>query len=40
LTSVTSLRLRQAWNWGGLSFKQLAARTCEVVDKHETNDRV
>src|SRR5215212_9606231 len=37
--SVTRLRLRQAWNWGGLSFKQLAVRTYEAVDRHETVDR-
>ena len=31
--------LPEAWNWGGLSFKELAVRTYEAVDKHETIDR-
>jgi membrane protein len=31
--------LPQAWNWGGLSFKELAVRTYEALDKHETIDR-
>jgi len=37
--SFTWLRLPQAWKWGGLSFKELAVRTYEAVDKHETIDR-
>src|SRR3954447_10780221 len=37
--SLTSIRLREAWNWGGLSFKDLALRTYEAMDKHETIDR-
>jgi membrane protein len=37
--SLTWLRLPQAWKWGGLSFKELAVRTYEAVDKHETIDR-
>jgi hypothetical protein len=32
-------RLPQAWTWGGLSFKELAVRTYEAVDKHEIIDR-
>jgi membrane protein len=32
-------RLPEAWNWGGLSFKELAARTYEAVVRHETLDR-
>ncbi len=35
----TWLRLPDAWKWGGLSFKELAVRTYEAVDKHETIDR-
>ena len=37
--SFTWLRLPQAWKWGGLSFKELAVRTYEAMDKHETIDR-
>ena len=37
--TLTWLRLPQAWHWGGLSFKELAIRTYEAVDKHETIDR-
>jgi membrane protein len=37
--SLTLLRLPEAWNWGGLSFKELAVRTYEAMDKHETIDR-
>ena len=37
--SLTSIRLREAWDWGGLSFKELALRTYEAMDKHETIDR-
>ena len=36
---LTWLRLPQAWKWGGLSFKELAIRTYQAVDKHETIDR-
>jgi membrane protein len=32
-------RLPRAWKWGGLSFKELAVRTYEAVDEHETIDR-
>jgi membrane protein len=32
-------RWSQAWKWGGLSFKELAVRTYEAVDKHEIIDR-
>jgi membrane protein len=38
--SFTLLRLPHAWKLGGLSFKELAVRTYEAVDKHETIDRV
>ncbi len=37
--SVTLLRLSEAWNWGGLTFRELAVRTYAAVDKHETVDR-
>src|SRR4051794_23378077 len=37
--SLTSIRLREAWNWGGLTFKELAVRTYRQIDKHETLDR-
>jgi membrane protein len=37
--SITSVRLREAWNWGGLSAKELAVRTWHAIDKHETLDR-
>src|SRR4051812_35424475 len=37
--SLTSIRLREAWNWGGLSAKQLATRTYAAMDQHETIDR-
>src|SRR5437763_7381544 len=36
---VTSIRVREAWNWGGLSLRQLVVRTYEAMDKHETIDR-
>jgi membrane protein len=31
-----SVRLREAWNWGGLSFRELAVRTYKAVDQHDT----
>jgi membrane protein len=31
-----SIRLREAWNWGGLSFRDLALRTYKAMDKHDT----
>ena len=37
--SLSLPRLPAAWNWGGLSFKEVAVRTYEAVDKHETLDR-
>ncbi len=37
--SLTSIRLKEAWNWGGLSTKELAKRTYRQVDKHEILDR-
>jgi membrane protein len=37
--SLTSIRLREAWNWGGLSAKDLAVRTWHAMNQHETLDR-
>jgi membrane protein len=37
--SLTKLRLREAWNWGGLSAKELAKRTWTEMDRHGTLDR-
>jgi membrane protein len=34
--SFTSLRLKEAWNWGGLSFRELMVRTYKAMDKHDT----
>lgn len=34
--AFTSIRLREAWNWGGLSFRELAMRTYKAMDKHDT----
>jgi membrane protein len=34
--SLTSIRLREAWNWGGLSAKELAKRTYGAMDRHDT----
>jgi hypothetical protein len=33
--SLTSIRLREAWNWGGLSAKELAIRTWHAMDQHK-----
>jgi membrane protein len=37
--AITTIRLREAWNWGGLTARELATRTYEAIDKHETLDR-
>src|SRR4051794_3172469 len=37
--SLTTIRLREAWNLGGLSIRQLALRTYAEIDRHETIDR-
>jgi membrane protein len=37
--SVTKLKLKEAWNWGGLSARQLARRTWTQMDQHGTLDR-
>jgi membrane protein len=34
--SLYSIRLREAWNWGGLSFRELAVRTYKAMDQHDT----
>jgi membrane protein len=34
--SLTSIRLREAWNWGGLSAKQLAKQTWGALGQHDT----
>jgi membrane protein len=34
--SLTSIRLREAWNWGGLSARELAVRTYQAMDRHDT----
>ncbi len=37
--SLTTVRLRQAWSWGGLTMKELAVRTYRQMEAHETLDR-
>jgi membrane protein len=37
--SLTTVRLREAWNWGGLTLKELLARTYRQIDRHDTLDR-
>ena len=37
--SLISVRLRDAWNWGGLTAKELGIRTYRAINKHETLDR-
>ena len=34
--SISSIRLREAWNWGGLSARELAVRTWKAMDQHDT----
>ena len=34
--SFTSIRLKEAWNWGGLSFRELVVRTYKAIDQHDT----
>lgn len=34
--SFTSIRLREAWKWGGLSFRELVLRTFKAMDQHDT----
>jgi membrane protein len=37
--SLTRVRLSEAWNWGGLSTRELALRTYKAMEQHETLDR-
>jgi membrane protein len=37
--AFTKVRLREAWNWGGLSAKELAKRTWKQMSDHDTLDR-
>jgi membrane protein len=37
--SLTKVRLREAWNWGGLSASELARRTWKGMNDHLTFDR-
>jgi len=39
LMCLTTVRLSQAWNWGGLTFKEPALRSYRQMDAHETLDR-
>ncbi len=32
--AFTSIRFKEAWNWGGLSFSELMVRTYQAMDKH------
>ena len=34
--SLRSIRLREAWNWGGLSARELGVRTYRAMDRHDT----
>lgn len=34
--AFTSIRLKEAWNWGGLSFREVMVRTYQAMDKHDT----
>lgn len=34
--AFTSIRLKEAWNWGGLSFRDLVVRTYHAMDRHDT----
>ncbi|MHB1422750.1 MAG: YihY/virulence factor BrkB family protein [Gemmataceae bacterium] len=34
--AFTSIRLKEAWNWGGLPLRDLAVRTYQAMDKHDT----
>ena len=34
--SFMRVRLKEAWNWGGLSFKELGRRTWKAMDEHDT----
>lgn len=34
--AFTSIRLKEAWNWGGLSLRALVVRTYKAMDQHDT----
>jgi membrane protein len=34
--TLTSIRLKEAWNWGGLSLRDLLVRTYRAMDQHDT----
>lgn len=34
--AFTSIRFKEAWNWGGLSFRELMVRTYRAMDEHDT----
>jgi membrane protein len=34
--ALTSIRLKEVWNWGGLSFRELVVRTYKAMDQHDT----
>jgi membrane protein len=34
--ALTSIRLKEAWNWGGLSLRELVVRTYKAMDQHDT----
>ena len=34
--SLTKIRLREAWNWGGLTARELALRTWHAMEQHDT----
>jgi membrane protein len=34
--ALSSIRLKEAWNWGGLSFRELVVRTYQAIDQHNT----
>ncbi len=34
--AISSIRLREAWNWGGLSAKEVGVRTYRAMDQHDT----
>ena len=34
--SLTKIRLREAWNWGGLTARELGLRTWHAMEQHDT----
>ncbi len=37
--ALSRIKLKEAWDWGGLSARELAVRTYRAMDQHETIDR-